>query len=233
VNALLVLTLASTAAGVFALCRFVLAGAFRSYPWFVAYLAAGALQSLGWFAGTPSDRAYVLFYAYAMTVIVALRVLVVVELWRKLMPGDRGVEMISRSALWMVIAVALGISAASGLDTLRFFGTPGSRIAFYGISLGLRYSGSALCVICSCLSLFAILFPRNVPANAVRHAFLLTAYFATIAVGFLAMHYIRGSAAVVGALMTGSSAGLYVLWGALVSQSGEQAPVLTPAVQAG
>ena len=230
---LLVLTMASTAAGLFALCRFVLSGAYRSYPWFVVYLAAGALQSVSWFVGTPRDHRYVLFYAYAMTIMLALRVVVVVELWRKLMPAYRSVAILSRSVLWIVLATALAISAASGLDSLLFFGLPANRFAYHCISLGLRYSGSTLCVICSCLSLFAILFPANVPANAVRHAFLLTAYFATIAAGFLAMHYVRGSAGLVGALMTGSSAGLYVLWGLLVSQYGERSPVLATVAQAG
>lgn len=232
-DSILVLTVISGAAGVFALCRFLAAHAYRSYPWFVVYLGASALQCLGRFAGRPSDHHYILFYAYSMPVMLALRVAVVVELWRKLMPAYHRTVLLPRSAEWAILVIAVAISAASGLDTLRFFGLPASRIAFHAISLGVRYSGSLLCIVCSALSLLAVLFPVNVPPHAVRHAFLLTAYFATIAAGFLAMHYVRGSADLVGALMTGSSAGLYTLWGVLVPAPGERAPALATAAQPG
>ena len=233
-GSLLVLTVASAAAGVFAVSRFIASRAYRSYPWFVVYLSAGALQSLGWLFGEPSDHRYIWFYACSMALLLALRIAIVVELWNKLVPSYERAALLSRSAVWAILAAALAVSAASGFDTLRFFGLPANRLAFHTISFGVRYSGSALCVICSCLALFTVLFPRDVPQNAVRHALLLTAYFATIAAGFLAMHYVRGSAELVGALMTGSSAGLYVLWGMLVSAPGERAAAaLSAFAQAG
>jgi hypothetical protein len=233
-DSLLVLTILSSAAGLFALCRFILAGAHRSFPWFTVYLGAAALQSLVWLAGGPTDRRYVLVWASSTAILLGLRIVIVIELWRKLTPAYRNVESISRPFVWVVLVLALAVSAASGLDSLRFFGLSPQRLAYHCISLALRYSSSTLCVLCSCMSLFAIVFPRDIPRNALRHAFLLTAYFATIAIGFLAMHYDRGSAPLVGALMTGSSAGLYVLWGVLVSASGERAPAkLTPIPQAG
>jgi len=233
-DSLLVLTIASAAAGVFALWRFVLVQAHRMYPWFATYLAASALQSFGWLAGGTHDRGYLLFYAYTMPLLFGLRIMVVIELWHRLMPAYQSVESISRPFAWIVLVLAVGVSAASGLDSLHFLGVSPQRVAYYCISLALRYSSSSLCVICSCLSLFALLFPRNIPPNALRHAFLLTAYFATIAAGFLAMHYVTGSAPLVGALMTGSAAGLYVLWGVLVSGPGERAPANLAAIpQAG
>src|SRR5262249_4103689 len=120
---------------------------------------------------------------------------------------------------------------ASGLDSLKLFGSSPKRLAYYGLSLALRYSGSGLCVICSSLAIFTLMYPRSVSKNAIRHAFLLTAYFASIALGFLAMNYVRGSAPLVGAILSGSSAGLYVLWGILLSEPGETARVSAPAAQ--
>ncbi len=220
----LALNIASAAAGLFALGRLVHTHTHRSYPWFAVYLGAAALQSFVWLAGGPADPRYILAWASSTAILCGLRIVIVIELWRKMMPAYRNVEAISKGSMWVVLFLALAVSAASGLDTLRFHGVAPQRLAYYCISLSTRYSGSALCVICSCLSLFAMMFPRGVPANAIRHAFLLTAYFATIAAGYLAMHFDRGSAPLVGALMTGSSAGLYVLWGTLLSQPGERVP---------
>jgi hypothetical protein len=220
----LALNIASAAAGLFALCRLFYTHANRSYPWFAVYLAAAALQSFVWLAGGPADHRYVLAWASSTAILLGLRIVIAIELWLKMMPAYRSVEALSKGSIWIVIALALAVSAASGLDTLRFHGVSPQRVAFYCISLAARYSGSSLCVVCSCLCVFAMLFPRSVPRNAVKHAFLLTAYFATIAAGYLAMHFDRGSAPLVGALMTGSSAGLYVLWGTLLSQPGERVP---------
>ncbi len=174
-------------------------------------------------AGRRTSR-YILAWAASTAILLGLRVVIVIELWRKMMPAYRSVEAVAQGSMWVVLVLALAVSASSGLDTLRFHGVAPQRLAYYCISLAIRYSGSSLCVICSCLSLFAMMFPGDVPRNAVRHAFLLTAYFATIAAGYLAMHFDRGSAPLVGALMTGSSAGLYVLWGSLLSQAGERGP---------
>jgi len=223
----LALDIASSAAGIFALCRLVSTRAHRSYPWFVIYLGASALQVLVWFGGGLNDRRYVIAWAMSTAILIALRIVIVVELWRKLMATAR-VESVSRSFTWVVLALAVAVSAASGLDSLPIFGVGSRRLAFYTISLASRYSGSALCVICSGLALFAIMLPRAVPRNALRHAFLLTAYFATIAAGFLTMNFVRGSAPIVGALMSGSAAGLYVLWGILLSEPGERVRSTAP-----
>jgi hypothetical protein len=146
-------------------------------------------------------------------------------LWRRLMASYEGIETIARSFVWFVIALALAVSAASGVDGLHFFGGSWKRTGYFALSLALRYSGSALCVICSCLALSALVLPRDVPRNDIRHAVLLTAYFATIAAGYLMMHYAPGSSPLAGALLTGSSAGLYVLWGVLLTGPREPARV--------
>jgi hypothetical protein len=213
----LALTVASAAAGLFALCRMLYTGASRSYPWFAIYLGAAALQSCVWLAGKPSSHRYLIAWAVSMPVLIGLRVIIVVELWRKLMVSYRGIESITRPFVWLIIGLALAVSAASGFDGLHFFGVSWRRVGFYCLSLALRYSGSALCVICSCLSLSTLVLPRNVSSNDIRHSILLTAYFATIAAGFLIMNYAPGSAPLAGALLTGSATGLYVLWGLLLS----------------
>jgi hypothetical protein len=217
----LFLNVASAAAGLFALCRLVATGVHRSFPRFTVYLAAAALQCFCWLAGGPDDHLYLLVWAASTAVLLGLRIVVVIELWHRLNSNPR-VTSISRSFTWMVLILAFIVAAASGLDSLKLFGQSPQRLAFYSLSLALRYSSSALCVICSTLAIFALIFPRGVSKNALRHAFLLTAYFASIAAGFLVMNFFRGSAALVGALLSGSSAGLYVLWGVLLSEPGER-----------
>jgi hypothetical protein len=225
----LVLNIASAAAGVFALCRLIIAGAHRTYPWFATYLAAAALQSFGWLAGGPRDHLYIVVWASSTAVLLGLRIVIVIELWHRLNANPR-VASISRSFTWVILLMALAVSAASGLDSLKFFGIDSHRVAYYSISLASRYSSSALCVICSSLAILSLTFPRGVSKNALRHAFLLTAYFASIAAGFLVMNFYRGSAPLMGALLSGSSAGLYVLWGVLVSKPGERVPAGFPAL---
>lgn len=216
----LFLNVASAAAGIFALFRLFGTGVHRSYPWFAVYLGAAALQCFGWLAGGPRDRMYAIVWGVSTAVLLGLRIVVVIELWCKLAAHPR-VAMISRSFTWMVLVLAGAVAAASGLDSLKFHGQSPQRLAFYCLSIASRYSGSALCVICSSLALFAVLFPRGIATNVVRHGLLLTAYFGTIAAGFLAMNFFRGSAPLVGALLSGSSAGLYVLWGLLLTEPGE------------
>jgi hypothetical protein len=221
----LVLTVGSAAAGLFVLCRLLYTGGYRAYPWFAIYLGAAALQSFVWLAGGPRDHSYLVVWTFSMPVLLGLRIVIAIELWRRLMASYRGIETITRSFVWFVIVLALAVSAASGVDSLHFFGISWQRVGYFCLSLALRYSGSALCVICSCLSLSALVLPRNVPRSDVRHSVLLTAYFATIAAGFLVMNYAPGSSPLAGAILTGSSAGLYVLWGILFSAPMERARV--------
>jgi len=47
------------------------------------------------------------------------------------------------------------------------------------------------------------------------------------------MNFVRGSAPLVGALLAGSSAGLYVLWGVLLSEPGERSITLPAFSQPG
>ena len=228
----LFLNVASAAAGIFALCRLMYTGVHRSYPWFSVYLAAAALQSFGWLAGGPRNHLYMIIWASSTAALLGLRIVVVVELWQKLSDSPRAV-FFSRSFTWIVLLSALAVAAASGLDSLKLFGQSPQRLAFYCVSLASRYSSSALCVICSSLAIFAVMFPRGVPKNAIRHAFLLTAYFATIAAGFLVMNFFRGTAPLVGALLSGSSAGLYALWGLLLSDPTERAATIPESAQPG
>ncbi|MBZ5601813.1 MAG: hypothetical protein LAO79_05855 [Acidobacteriia bacterium] len=223
----LFLNVASAAAGVFALCRLITTGVFRAYCWFAVYLVAASLQCFIWLAGGPEDHLYAIIWAASTAGLLGLRIVVVVELWHKLNDNARA-GLLSRSFTWTVLILAATVAAASGLDSLRLFGQSPQRLAFYILSLASRYSSSALCVICSALAIFAVMFPRGVSKNAIRHAFLLTAYFASIAAGFLVMNFVRGSAPLVGALLSGSSAGLYVLWGVLLTEPGELAPIQTP-----
>lgn len=225
----LFLNVASAAAGVFALCRFIIAGVHRAFPWFSIYLAAAALQCFGWLAGGPRDYLYAIVWASSTAILLALRIVVVVELWHRL--SDNSPGSLSRSFTILILSLAVLVSAASGFDGLKLFGHSSQRLAFYGISLASRYSSSALCVICSTLAIFALMFPRNASKNALRHALLLTFYFASLAAGFLVINFSRGSAPLVGALLSGSSAGLYVLWGLLLSgprQATAKVPELRP-----
>ena len=217
----LILTVFCGAAEFFALCRLVLCGVSRSYPWFVAYLAAGFAQSFVWLAGGPKDPAYAFLYAVTMPIIVALRIAIVLEFWRALMSKYSGIENVSKSLGLIVVVLAFLISLAGGFDTLHIWGVPWNRSAYHAVSLAIRYSGSVLCIVCSLLSLFAVCFREGVPSNLIRHGFLLTAYFGSIAAGFVVMNLVRGSAPLVGAIMTGSAAGLYVLWGLLLTRPGE------------
>src|SRR5581483_2336682 len=129
---------------------------------------------------------------------------------------------------WTVLLFALIVATASGLDSLKLFGQTPQRLAFYTLALVLRYASSSLCVICSSLAIFAVMLPRSVSKNAIRHGFLLTAYLGANAAAFLVMNFLRGSAPLVGAFLTGASAGLFVLWGVLLSDTGERAPVQVP-----
>src|SRR5579885_351801 len=116
----LFLNVASAAAGVFALCRLLNSGVYRSFPWFTIYPAAAALQCFGWLAGGPGDYLYALIWASSTAILVALRIVIVVELWHTL--NDNSPGSISQSFTWIVLTFDVLVSAASGLDGLTLFG---------------------------------------------------------------------------------------------------------------
>jgi hypothetical protein len=218
----LVLTVLSAAAELFAFYRMLVVRAHRTYPWFAAYLLAGCAQSFIWLAGTPDSRAYLTVYRWTMPLMLALQCLIVLELWRRLMSCYRGIHHISHSLGMIVLAIALGASFSTGFDGLAMSGRPLRLMTFHWLMWGVRYTASVLCIASVILAFWSSLFDHGVPENTIRHAWLLSAYFGSIAAGYLVVNLAPGTAPVIGACLTGAAAGCYVLWGVVIKRKGQE-----------
>jgi len=209
----LVLQFICSTAELFAFWRFVSSRAYRSFPWFAGYLLAGFVQSFVWVVGPPKSHAYAIAYSVTTPLILALQCSVTLELWRKLKAQDRHVGGISKGLGFGVLALALAVALSTGFDSL--WGYPTRRIVFPWIFWAVRYTGSVLCVVCSLLAVWATTFERRLAPNLVRHAYLLTCYFGSIAAGYLGLNLMRWSSEWIGVFTVGSATALYVLWGVL------------------
>jgi len=217
----LVLTMTCSAAELFALERLIATKIYRSYPWFVVYLVAGFLQSFAWLAGSPDSAGYLKAYRLTTPFIMALQAVVVLELWRVLMSCYRGIHRISHALGLIILALAVLLSSLSGFDGLVMRGQPLSRISYHWLMWSVRYNGSILCIACVLLALWASIFDHGVPRNTIRHAQLLSGYFASIAVGYLVLNLVRGVADQVGIATTLLAAAFYVAWGVLMTRQGQ------------
>lgn len=216
------LTILSGAAGVFAFCRLIMGRLIRVYPWFAAFLAVGALEGLLLLAGGPQSDAYAFWWGVTTPLILALRAAAVIEAGRKLMNSSPWLKELAGRLATGSVLVATAVSLVNGLDGLGFSHLSNTRLTFYILSLGLRYSYSILCIVCGIFWAWAALFRVGVSANLFRHLGFLTGYFACNTAGYLIINVLPGSAAWVGAFTTGASVAWYVLWGVTFSGSGER-----------
>jgi hypothetical protein len=194
----------------------------NTYPWFAAFLFAGIVQSLLLLVGQPSSHAYKVAWGVTIPIILAARILTVVEAWRLLLSSYPGVEALAGRLAVGSFLVALSVSLVNGLDGLEFSHTSTSRFIFPLLSIGLRYSYSILCVVCGVLWAWAALFRVGVSVNLFRHLGILTGYFACNTAAYLIINLRPGSAPWVGTFTAGASAAWYVLWAVLVHRDGER-----------
>ena len=217
----LVLTLACSAAQLFAFWRLVGTRVYRSFPWFAAYLVSGALQSFIWLAGSPDTPGYLLAYRWTTPFVMALQALIVLELWRALMSCYRGIYRVSHAIGAIIVALAVLIASATGFDGLTMHGESVSRISYHWLMWSVRYTGSILSIACVLLAGLASTFDHGVPPNRIRHAQLLAGYFGSIAIGYLLLNLGYGTADMIGICTTLAAAGFYIAWGVVLDEEGE------------
>ena len=221
---LLVLTILCSAAELFALWQFVRARVHRLLPWFSIYILAGVVQSFAWLAGSPTTKAYTTVYGLTTPVIVGLQLLVFVELWRKLLTRYSSADRAGKALGIAIIGASTALGLLTGIDGLALHWGISRRMLFMWIFWGVRYSATVLCIASSLLAVCASLFEQKIPRYVSVHAYLLALYFGSIAAGYLTYNLKLLSAETAGVFMVGSAAGLYVLWGLLMTGSTEAAP---------
>jgi|SRR5579883_498066 len=217
----LILTIASAAAELFAAYRLVAGRVHRLYPWFGAYLVLSASQSFIWLVGSPKSRAYATVWMVITPIMIFLQALVVNEAWRKLMGRYPGISTISRVLAIVLATAAISAGFFTGFDGLSFFfgfSRQGKITVVFWLA---RYSGFVLAACSAAMAFWAELFNFEVPRNLHRHLKMLAIYFGSVSLSFLAINFGWASAAQVGAIATGSSAGIYAIWGLLLSPAGQ------------
>jgi hypothetical protein len=136
----------------------------------------------------------------------------------------RGIYHVSRALGFVALGAGTLLSFSTGFDGLTMWGHSLGGYTFHWLIWGVRYTASALCIASAILALWATFFDHGVPANLIRHSQLLAGYFGSVALAYLVVNLVRGSAPYAGAVATGCAAGFYVVWGRVLKPQGE-API--------
>ena len=214
----LAITICNALAHVAVLWRLVSASLVRKYPWFSVLVAVAFLQSFGWALGPPESHGYRYFWLYSTPLLLGLRVLAVVELWRLLISRNPHVRALYPILMPTIVVIAVTTSIASGVDLWGFAST------VRAMSLAIRFSASILAVVTVLLALFGRIFSEPLPRNAVRHALILSGYFTSLAIGHLLLHVTAAHPGLISAAMVGAGTAFYVLWAVLITPDGEVSP---------
>jgi hypothetical protein len=213
----LALSLISGATQLVVFWRLSVLGLGLRYWYFSLYMLCGALQCTGWLLGPRESFAYAAFWVCTTPVMIGLRVAVVVELWN-MFQSQYGANRISRRVAMWAVALAVGVSLATGIDLWLVGWHP---TVFRLFSLAIRYSASTLAILCALVTWVGHESGRALPTNLVRHAFLLTGYFASLAAGHLVAHLSGGDSTVGGLIMAIAATAVFILWPILLTRDGE------------
>lgn len=191
---------------------------------FCFYLLVTGLQPFIFLAGTYRSRGYATAWAISTALVLGVRMAVIGELWTAAMRQYRNIETIAAYLTLGIVGSSVAMGFIAGFGAGRF-GL--SRVGlFHFLTWASRYEPQVLCSICGLLCLWMEVFKAS--RNLTIHARLLTGYFLSQTVAMFVIIALPSSSPVVGAASVGSAAGLYVLWGVLLTQQGEAAYVAKP-----
>jgi hypothetical protein len=207
------------------LARLVSAKLLGRYRWFGAYVASGILQGAAWLFGPNSSPAYGLWWTHVAPLVIACAIAAAIELWSLTMSHYSGVKVIYRWLIPAVIGASLLLIALGTIDLWLLDWRP----TIYRLSsLAVRYSASALAVSCGFLMCWALVFPRQIGKNVRIHGVILTAIFATLAIGNTVAVIDRGRNLIAGPVMLFITTALLAAWALMVSRKGESVPLAPP-----
>jgi hypothetical protein len=207
------------------LTRLVSANLLGRYRWFAAYIASGILQNAAWLFGPSTSPAYGLWWTHVAPLVIACAIMAAIELWCLTMSHYSRVSVIYHWLIPAVIGASLFFIALGTIDLWLL----DWRATIYRLSsLAVRYSATALAVFCGFLMCWALLFPRQLRRNVRIHGVILTANFATLAVGYTVTVIDGGRNLIVGRVMTFITSALLAAWALVISPEGESVPPPAP-----
>jgi len=191
------------------------------YRWFGAYIAAGILQNAAWLFGPPTSPPYGLWWTHVAPLVIVCAIAAAVELWCLTMSHYPKVGAIYHWLIPTIIGAGLLVIALGTIDLWLL----DWRATVYRLSaLAVRYSTSALAVVCGFLMCWALAFPRQIRRNVRIHGVILTANLATLAVGNTVAVLDRGKNLIAGRVMMFTTVFLLAAWALLISPDGESVP---------
>jgi hypothetical protein len=222
VNPVTILSLCCACAQVIVIARIATLRILRSYPWFTVYLAVAALQVAIPLSFDYRSRAYLVAYTLSMCILMPLRFAVAFEAWRLAMSSYPRIGSAAREIAWWSLGIGLLFAANFGFDGFKFSDAPHSVVLRMVLSLLIRYSATAIFVLCAALWTITTWFDHGVRPNARTHNAILTGYFLLIAAEFFAIHRYPEVTELTGLVVTGATAGLWTVWAVTMKNGGER-----------
>ncbi len=166
----------STAITALLTIRFVLNGLASRYPWFVVFLVLALTRSLFVRFVKLEPNTYAQLFMATEAVFWVLFVLILLELYRMVLAGFKGIQAASQWMTYAALAISMVVATvslypevsghnAAKMDLLRTF-----YIAERGV-----FSGLVLLILL--MSLFLLWFPIRLPKNVVFHSLIFAVYF--------------------------------------------------------
>jgi len=202
--------------------------AWRSWPWFAAWLAGSIARSLTLVAiGGPGSALYLQVYVVTDVPLLALYAAVVHEVWKLRCARYTGVRRVGE----VILIVSLAIAAAASLIVgLRHEGWEGAVSAVWVV----RRTVMVVLLVFAGLALLVTGRLRTpTPPELLAHHRLLVAYLAAVALPIL-LGAVAPQSAVAGlnAALTGAAAVCYLVWVGVVWMPATQLPSPAPSPQA-
>lgn len=176
-EALWIANIALTAALLVRLSILRMAGTYAALS---VFLALQTLRSLWLLQFQPNANEYVFPYVFTEPVLVVSRVLVVFELYDKILEGYRGLAILSRGTMAGVLGVSLVASIAAHVPEFTVRNEPFQVLRALHLFETTVYT--ALLFFLLLLAGFMLWYPARIKKNVLLHAWAFSAYFVSSSV---------------------------------------------------
>jgi len=175
------------AANAILVVRLYALGLHKSYPYFFTYLIFQTARSLALIAFPVSSFTFAYIFVYTQPVLWVFYVLVVLEVYDKVLNDWKGIKSLGQWALYGSLVIAVGVSF---LTLIPFWGKEDSKLLFWVTTVERGVLTSVLLFLFLIL-LFLSRYPLHLRRNIIVHCVVYTIFFLGLSMTLLVRN-VRG-----------------------------------------
>jgi len=175
------------AANVVLAVRLYMLGLHKKYPYFFVYLIFQTVRSLALVTFPINSFTFAYIFVYTQPVLWVFYVLVVLELYDKVLNDWKGIQSLGRWALYGSLVIAVGVSF---LTLIPFWGKEDSKLLFWVTTVERGVLTSVMLFLFLIL-LFLSRYPLQLRRNIIVHCVVYTIFFLGLSMTLLVRN-VRG-----------------------------------------